>query len=90
MHELNVLRDKGSGLSRGCCFVTYYRRQDALHAQHVLHNLRILRGGKALFWLDSSFSIAKMFGSNGALIYRIICEILFVCAFVLLFDFDLG
>jgi RNA recognition motif-containing protein len=44
VHELNVLRDKGTGVSRGCCFVTFYKRQHALHAQHALHNLRILPG----------------------------------------------
>ena len=44
IHTINVLRDKQSGLSRGCCFVTYYTRRAALEAQNVLHNIRTLAG----------------------------------------------
>ncbi|CAD5212948.1 unnamed protein product [Bursaphelenchus okinawaensis] len=42
VYELNVLRDKSSQLSRGCCFVTFYKRQDAINAQNALHNIRVL------------------------------------------------
>uniref|UniRef100_A0A1I7S987 Protein alan shepard n=1 Tax=Bursaphelenchus xylophilus TaxID=6326 RepID=A0A1I7S987_BURXY len=42
VYELNVLRDKASQQSRGCCFVTFYKRQDAINAQNALHNIRIL------------------------------------------------
>ncbi|CAF1597566.1 unnamed protein product [Adineta ricciae] len=44
VYKLNILRDKQSGESKGCCFVTYYMRKDALEAQNVLHNLLILPG----------------------------------------------
>ena len=27
VHQLNVLRDKSTGVSRGCCFVTFYKRK---------------------------------------------------------------
>ena len=30
--------------SRGCCFVTYYTRRDALEAQNRLHNIKVLPG----------------------------------------------
>ena len=42
--QLNVLRDKQTGESKGCCFVTYYTRRSALDAQNALHNLRTLNG----------------------------------------------
>lgn len=42
VYELNILRDKFTKESKGCCFVTYYSRRDALEAQNALHNLRIL------------------------------------------------
>lgn len=42
--QLNILRDKQTGESKGCCFVTYYSRKSALDAQNALHNLRTLNG----------------------------------------------
>ncbi|CAF0931469.1 unnamed protein product [Didymodactylos carnosus] len=42
--ELNILRDKINGESKGCCFVTFYSRRSALDAQNALHNLRTLNG----------------------------------------------
>ena len=44
VHQLNVLRDKATGVSRGCCFVTFYKRKHALDAQNVLHNVRTMPG----------------------------------------------
>lgn len=44
IYKLNVLRDRLTGQSKGCCFLTYYTRQSALNAQHALHNLFILPG----------------------------------------------
>ncbi|KAM7353091.1 bruno 2 isoform 2-T2 [Cochliomyia hominivorax] len=44
VHTLNVLRDKVTMMSRGCCFVTYYTRKAALRAQDALHNIKILDG----------------------------------------------
>ncbi|XP_074599334.1 CUGBP Elav-like family member 2 isoform X2 [Brevipalpus obovatus] len=44
IHSLNILRDKKTAVSRGCCFVTYYTRRAALKAQDALHNIRILQG----------------------------------------------
>ncbi|MFH4975588.1 hypothetical protein AB6A40_002297 [Gnathostoma spinigerum] len=42
VYQLNVLRDKATQASRGCCFVTFYRRADAIAAQAALHNIRVL------------------------------------------------
>lgn len=44
VHQINVLRDKASGLSKGCCFVTFYTRKAALRAQDALHNIKTLVG----------------------------------------------
>uniref|UniRef100_A0A1Y1K3V3 RRM domain-containing protein n=3 Tax=Photinus pyralis TaxID=7054 RepID=A0A1Y1K3V3_PHOPY len=44
VHSINVLRDKNTGISRGCCFVTFYTRKAALLAQDALHNVKTLRG----------------------------------------------
>lgn len=35
-------RDKGTNMSRGCGFVTFYHRRDAISAQNALHNVRTL------------------------------------------------
>ncbi|XP_029649051.1 CUGBP Elav-like family member 1-A isoform X13 [Octopus sinensis] len=40
--QLNVLRDKMTGQSKGCCFVTFYTRKSALDAQNALHNIKTL------------------------------------------------
>ncbi|XP_071454806.1 CUGBP Elav-like family member 1 isoform X5 [Hetaerina americana] len=44
VYQINVLRDKTSNLSKGCCFVTYYTRKAALEAQNALHNIKTLGG----------------------------------------------
>ncbi|XP_050077172.1 CUGBP Elav-like family member 2 isoform X3 [Anopheles maculipalpis] len=44
VHQINVLRDKTSGQSKGCCFVTFYTRKAALKAQDALHNIKTLVG----------------------------------------------
>lgn len=44
IHSLNILRDKQTGQSRGCCFVTFYTRRAALEAQIALHNVKTLPG----------------------------------------------
>ncbi|XP_063703210.1 CUGBP Elav-like family member 2 isoform X2 [Culicoides brevitarsis] len=44
VHTINVLRDKVTGLSKGCCFVTFYTRKAALKAQDALHNIKTLVG----------------------------------------------
>ena len=49
VYQLNVLRDKNSGVSRGCCFVTFYKRKRALDAQNALHNVKTMPGVSRLF-----------------------------------------
>lgn len=44
VHSINVLRDKTTGQSKGCCFVTFFTRKAALMAQDALHNIRTLNG----------------------------------------------
>ncbi len=44
VYQLNVLRDKQTGESKGCCFVTFFTRKSSLEAQNALHNLKTLSG----------------------------------------------
>ncbi|XP_065156091.1 CUGBP Elav-like family member 1 isoform X4 [Atheta coriaria] len=44
VHSINVLRDKATGCSKGCCFVTFFTRNAALQAQGALHNVKTLEG----------------------------------------------
>ncbi|CAH0714615.1 unnamed protein product, partial [Brenthis ino] len=44
VHQINVLRDKITGASKGCCFVTFFTRKAALKAQDALHNIKTLSG----------------------------------------------
>lgn len=44
VHSINVLRDKVNGVSKGCCFVTFFTRKAALKAQDALHNVKTLSG----------------------------------------------
>ncbi|XP_031634511.1 CUGBP Elav-like family member 2 isoform X2 [Contarinia nasturtii] len=44
VHSINVLRDKVTGVSKGCCFVTFFTRKAALNAQDALHNVKTLAG----------------------------------------------
>ncbi|KAK0393242.1 hypothetical protein QR680_000113 [Steinernema hermaphroditum] len=44
VYQLNVLRDKSNQTSKGCCFVTYFHRKDAIAAQNALHDIVILPG----------------------------------------------
>ncbi|XP_055683632.1 CUGBP Elav-like family member 1 isoform X4 [Lutzomyia longipalpis] len=44
VHSINVLRDKVTGVSKGCCFVTFFTRKAALKAQDALHNVKTLVG----------------------------------------------
>jgi bruno-like protein len=44
VYQLNILRDKQTNESKGCCFVTFYTRKSALDAQNALHNLKTLPG----------------------------------------------
>ncbi|XP_046664811.1 CUGBP Elav-like family member 1 isoform X9 [Homalodisca vitripennis] len=44
VHQINVLRDKITGRSKGCCFVTFFTRKAALDAQNALHNIKTLPG----------------------------------------------
>lgn len=44
IQELTVLKDRASGLHKGCAFVTYTTRKAAIDAQKVLHEKKTLPG----------------------------------------------
>jgi hypothetical protein len=50
VYQINVLRDKITGQSKGCCFVTFYTRKSALEAQNALHNIKTLAGNENYLW----------------------------------------
>lgn len=55
VYQLNVLRDKQTGESKGCCFVTFYTRKSSLEAQNALHNLKTLPG--VIFKINPCFDL---------------------------------
>ena len=42
--DLQILRDRITGHSRGCCFVTFFEKKSADDAQRALNGLRVLPG----------------------------------------------
>ncbi|XP_024404116.1 RNA-binding protein BRN1 isoform X1 [Physcomitrium patens] len=43
VNEINIIKDKLTKLSRGCCFLTYTTRQEADKAIEIFHNKRTLQ-----------------------------------------------
>ena len=44
--DLQILKDRITGQSRGCCFVTFYEKNVAIKAQNALNDIRTLPGKK--------------------------------------------
>ena len=60
---------------RGCCFVTYFNRRDALEAQNRLHNVKTLPGVSTISCATTS--------SRQALVWHIVCIVMIFQAYSL-------
>jgi len=46
IYQIGIIRNKDTGTSKGCCFLTYHTRHSAIKAMKIVNDAKIMPGGR--------------------------------------------